>query len=188
MKPTLALLLISSLTLAPLGAAAGETAACATSGTACCATSTAKASGSTCSEASGPSVTFKLKRAGRTRTVAALMSLDGVKAVETCRDTRFTTVSFDKAKVCSDTILAAVKTAGGSVQARRASFAVDDLSCGACVTQVTKALHQVKGVADAQVCAVSKVAMVDFNPGKTCSGTILAALDQAGFKATEVVQ
>lgn len=195
MKKTLSFLLVSALAAAPLALTAGE-GACAASGSACCATkAVAKASGScsgatasACASASGPNVSVKLKRSHRAQALAALQSLEGVKSVETCSDTKFTTVSYDKEKVCSDKIMAAIRTAGGSVQAQRASFAVNDVACGECATKVTKALNKVKGVADAQVCPVSKVATVEYNPGKTCSGTILAALDQAGFKATEMVQ
>ncbi len=195
MKLPFALLLVSTLAAAPLTVTA-EDAACAAKGSACCAATkvSAKASGqcsgdaTACASAEGPSVSFKLKRSDRAKIMAALQSLDGVKSVDTCGDTKFTTVSFNKDKVCSDKIMAAVKSAGGSVQAQRTSFAVADISCGECADKVTKALSKVKGVADAHVCPVSKVATVDFNPGKTCSGTILAALDKAGFKATEMVQ
>lgn len=192
MKLTLSFLLVSALAAAPLALTAGEDAACATKGSACCATKSAgtctSSTAAACSSASGPNVSFKLKRSHRSQVLAALQSLEGVKAVETCSDTKFTTVSFDKEKVCTDKIMAAVKTAGGSVQSQRASFAVNDVACGECATKVTKALNKVKGVADAHVCPVSKVATVEYNPGKTCSGTILAALDQAGFKGSAVVQ
>ena len=161
------------------------TATCEASKT-CCASakSTASASG-TCSATKGNHVSFKLK-GGKTDSVnLALAKLEGVTAAETCCQSKFTTISFDKEKVCSSKIMAALKDAGYKIQTQRVTYAVEGLSCDACSTKVTKALSKLRGVSETKACTESKQAVIDFNPNRVTVETILATLDATGFKASE---
>ena len=118
---------------------------------------------------------------------AALTKIDGVSAVDTCSESKFTKVAYNKDKVCADTIMAAVKEAGYKIETRRVSFAVEGLTCGGCADKASQALSKVKGVSEASVCHESKVATVDYNPNRVKAEKLIAALDAVGFKATESI-
>ncbi|MBL9126254.1 MAG: cation transporter [Verrucomicrobiales bacterium] len=154
---------------------------------ACCATKATAAASGTCCASKGNHVMLKLKGGKSDSVSAALAKLEGVTAAETCSESKFTTISFDKEKVCSSKIMAALADAGYKVRTQRVTYAVEGLACGACSTKVTKALSKVRGVSDAKVCTESKQAVIDFNPNRVSVEKILAALDASGFKATEAV-
>jgi copper ion binding protein len=184
-------LIVASLALASLPVAlhAGEGATC-TSAKACCAATTAKceaSTASTCSASKGPQVTLKLKGGRNANLGTTLAKLDGISAADTCSESKFTTIRFDKDKVCASKIMAALQDAGYRIQTQRVTYAVEGMSCGACSTKVTKALSKLRGVSDAKVCAESKQAVIDFNPSRVSVDKILATLDASGFKASEAV-
>lgn len=184
-------LIVASLALASLPVAlhAGEGATCS-SAKACCATTTAakcEASASTCSASKGPQVTLKLKGGRNANVGTTLAKLDGVTTADTCSESKFTTIRYDKDKVCASKIMAALQDAGYRIQTQRVTYAVEGMSCGACSSKVTKALSKLRGVSDAKVCAESKQAVIDFNPGRVSADKILATLDASGFKASEAV-
>lgn len=184
-------LIVASLALASLPVAlhAGEGATC-TSAKACCASTAAKceaSTASTCSASKGPQVTLKLKGGRNANLGTTLAKLDGISAADTCSESKFTTIRFDKDKVCASKIMAALQDAGYRIQTQRVTYAVEGMSCGACSTKVTKALSKLRGVSDAKVCAESKQAVIDFNPSRVSADTILATLDASGFKASEAV-
>ncbi|MBL9136913.1 MAG: copper ion binding protein [Verrucomicrobiales bacterium] len=189
MKNSLRLFIVAATLAATPALLAGDAskeccAAKTTASAACCAASKATAStGASCSAAEGSYVMVKFKRANNNAIQKSLASLDGVSAVETCPETKFTKVAYSKDKVCSDKIMAAIKSSGYKVEAQRITYAVEGMACGACETKVAKALAKVKGVSESHVCSQSKQAVVDFNPNKVSSDAILAALDAAGFKA-----
>lgn len=193
MKNTLKLIVASAAFIVlPASLQAGE-ADCAASKSCCPAakatstsTSTSTESG-TCCASKGNYVMLKLKGGDADAISQTLTHVAGVSAADTCSESKFTKISFDKEKVCSSKIMAAIKDAGYKVQAQRVTYAVEGMSCGACSSKVTKALTKLKGVTDAKVCTESKQAVIDFNPKKVTVEKILATLDATGFKASEVV-
>ncbi len=162
---------------------AGKTPCCAAAKADCSATAKAEC----CATAKASAVTLKIKNADNAALTAALGKLDGVTSVATCAESKFTKVGYSKDKVGSDKIMAALKKAGYQIETQRVTYSVDGLACGACTDKVSKALIKVKGVSDQKVCAVSKTAVVDFNPNKVSAEKVMAAIDAAGFKATEGV-
>ncbi|MGE3308837.1 MAG: heavy-metal-associated domain-containing protein [Limisphaerales bacterium] len=176
LAPSLTLTAATETTCAASATCASATAATASTASACCA-----------SEAKGDYVLLKLKGGKRASLTQALAQVQGVGATETCGESKFTRISFDKEKACSTEIMAALKKSGYRVQAQRITYAVEGLACGSCATQVSKALSKVKGVSDAKVCSESKQAVVDFDPNKVSAEKILATLDATGFKASAMV-
>lgn len=63
-----------------------------------------------------------------------------------------------------------------------AQFKVSGMTCAACETSVTKALHAIEGVREASACAQSKVAKVTYLPGKVKDRDLATAIRRAGFK------
>lgn len=183
MKNSVAFLVAAAVFAAPVALFADDCGACPATKAAKSTTSTTCTSGQTCS-AKGNYVMLKIKGADQAAISKALAKLDGVTA-ETCNESKFTKISYAKDKACSDSIMTALKQGGQKVEAQRVAFAVDGLSCGACGDKVSKALSKVKGVSNAKVCMEGKMATVDFDPNKVSSSKVMAAIDAAGFKATE---
>jgi len=183
MKHPVALLVAAAVFAAPTALRADDCSACPSS-KAAKAVSTTSTSGQTCSASKGNYVMLKIKGADNTAITKALAKLDGVSA-ETCGDSKFTKITYAKDKACSDSIMSALKAGGQKVEAQRVTFAVDGMSCGACSDKISKALSKVKGVSETKVCSEGKVATVDFDPNKVSTAKVLAAIDAAGYKATE---
>lgn len=181
-------LIVASVALIALPAALQAGDSTCSSAKTCCATTAAKATASgTCCASKGNYVMLKLKGGDAGAISQTLGKVEGISSADTCSESKFTKIAFDKEKVCSTKIMAALKDAGYKVQAQRVTYAVDGLACGACTDKVTKALSKLKGVSDAKVCSESKQAVVDFNPSKVSTDKILATLDATGFKASEVM-
>ncbi len=172
---------LSALTLAPSVRAADQcpvaaaSAGCKVAGTGGCCAASAKAQ----------TVMLKIKGGDCAAIQKSLSRVAGVSAVETCSETKFTKVAYSGNKVGADKIVAAVRKAGYEVEARRVTFAVEGLACGACSEKVGQALSKVKGVSDNAVCHEAKTATVDFDPKKVTTQKLVAAIKAAGFSATE---
>jgi copper ion binding protein len=181
MKTPIRILLATALLALPLSLRAEE----------CCATKKAEcaagAASACCAKGGAQSVTLKIRNVDNAALQAKLAKVDGITGVETCSESKFTKVAFSKDKACADKVMAAVKKAGYRIEAQRLTFAVEGLACGACSDKVTKALSKVKGVSANHVCTESKTATVDFNPGKVSAEKVLAAIEAAGFKASEAM-
>jgi len=183
-------LLVASAALVILPASLQASDAACPATKACCAstpTSTTSTSSGTCCASKGDYVMLKLKGGDAGAISQTLAKVDGVSTADTCSESKFTKISFNKEKVCSSQIMSALKDAGYKVQTQRITYAMDGISCGASSTKVTKALSKLKGVSDTKVCSESKQAVIDFNPNKVTTEKILATLDATGFKASEVV-
>lgn len=152
-----------------------ECKATAAGGGACCASS---AKGTR-------SVSLKLRRVDDAALKQALAKVGGVTGVETCSESKFTTVSFAGDQACPDKVMTAVRKAGYRIQARKVTFAVEGLSCGACSAKVDQVLTKVRGVSEAHACHEGKTATVVFNPSRVSSEKLIAAIKAAGFEATE---
>jgi copper ion binding protein len=158
----------------------------ATSASAQCSASQACSASQQCDASKTQTVMLKLRNARDDAKLAkALAKLEGVSAVQTCSESKFTKVSYSGDKVCADKIMAALKDAGYKIKARRVSYAVEDLACGSCSEKLSTALNKVKGVSDAKVCHQSKMAVVDFDPAAVTGEKVLATIQASGYKATE---
>ena len=61
------------------------------------------------------------------------------------------------------------------------SLNVQGMTCGGCVASVTRVLKAVPGVADVAVTLQPGVARVTFDPGRTGSPALRAAIEAAGY-------
>ena len=188
MKRSLQILLASAaVAVLPLSLQAAGDADCAVCPLSKTTGTTTTAATATCSASKGNYVMLKLKGGDATAISQTLAKLDGVSAADTCCESKFTKISYNKEKVCSSQITAALKDAGYKVQAQRITYAVDGLTCGGGSDQVTKALSKLKGVSTAKVCSETKQAVVDFDPARVSAEKILATLDATGFKGSELI-
>ncbi len=165
------------------GCASAKAASCADAKTAQC----SEGKGAACCAAKTQNVSLKLKNADCTGLQKALSQVKGVGSVETCPDSKFTKVAYNKDQVKEAKILAALKKAGYQVEAQRVTYAVQGMACGSCADKISGVLSKVKGVAEAKVCSESKTATIDFDPAKVSSSKIMAAINGAGFKASESI-
>jgi len=62
---------------------------------------------------------------------------------------------------------------------------VDGMSCGGCVASVTRVLKATPGVGDAVVELAAKRATVTFDPARTSAAALHAAIDGAGYAASD---
>ena len=62
---------------------------------------------------------------------------------------------------------------------------VEGMTCGHCVMRVTKALEGIDGVKSAKVDLEKSEAEVTFKGDKLDSGTLIKAVEEAGYKARE---
>jgi copper chaperone len=61
------------------------------------------------------------------------------------------------------------------------SLNVQGMTCGGCVASVTRVLKAVPGVADVAVTLQPGVARVTFDPARTASPALRAAIEDAGY-------
>lgn len=182
------------LAAVPVAYAGGENCAAsakATKAGSTCSASTAAAltaNDGACCDADTQQVVLKVKESAcpvsTTGFSMAVAKLDGVKTVDTCGQSHLTKISYAGDKVCSSKILAALKDAGYHVEAQQVTLAVAGLAEGACTESLSKALTAVKGVSNANVCAVAKHAVVQFDPALVSQDSLAAAVDAAGYKAS----
>jgi|KBSSwiStaDraftv2_1062776.scaffolds.fasta_scaffold45889_3 copper chaperone len=62
---------------------------------------------------------------------------------------------------------------------------VDGMSCGGCVASVMRVLKATPGVGDAVVELAAKRATVTFDPARTSAAALKAAIDGAGYAASD---
>ncbi|MGE8523065.1 MAG: heavy metal translocating P-type ATPase [Acinetobacter pseudolwoffii] len=77
----------------------------------------------------------------------------------------------------------AVQKAGFDIQTDRIELAIEGMTCASCVARVEKALLKVDGVSTAQVNLATETAWV--NASHRQLPALIAAVEKAGFKATE---
>ncbi|CAN5498658.1 heavy-metal-associated domain-containing protein [soil metagenome] len=63
------------------------------------------------------------------------------------------------------------------------SFTVEGMSCGGCVSRVTRILKDIPGVADAHVTLDDKKAIVETNES-VAAETVVESLGKQGYKAS----
>ena len=62
---------------------------------------------------------------------------------------------------------------------------VDGMSCGGCIASVMRVLKATPGVGDAVVELAAKRATVTFDPARTSAAALKAAIDGAGYAASD---
>jgi len=62
---------------------------------------------------------------------------------------------------------------------------VNGMSCGGCVASVMRVLKATPGVGDAVVELAAKRATVTFDPARTSAAALKAAIDGAGYAASD---
>jgi mercuric ion transport protein len=72
----------------------------------------------------------------------------------------------------------------GSANLQRVVIPVEGMSCATCEVAVRRALKRVNGVASAHVSVATKNATVDYNPAKTNSDQLVAAINSTGYRAS----
>lgn len=65
------------------------------------------------------------------------------------------------------------------------SFTVDGMTCAACATRIEKGLNRIEGVSEANVNLASEQAKVVYDPAQTNMETIVAKIEQLGYKAEQ---
>jgi copper ion binding protein len=120
-----------------------------------------------------------------TKVKEALASLEGVGQAAACSKEKHVTVAYDAQKVKEKQLMAAIKKAGFNVTAETVELKVDGMTCGACSGKVSKALANLKGVQQQEVCHESGKAVVTFDPNSLSREKVLAAIDQTGFKIVQ---
>ncbi|HEY5991874.1 MAG TPA: cation transporter [Candidatus Udaeobacter sp.] len=72
----------------------------------------------------------------------------------------------------------------GSANLQRVVIPVEGMSCATCEVAVRRALKRVNGVASAHVSVATKNATVDYDPAKTNSDQLVAAINSTGYRAS----
>ena len=113
------------------------------------------------------------------RVETALQDTPGVDSVVVNLATNEATIVFDDTTVSIDNLVSSVDGAGYGVAEETATFAVDGMSCAACVSRVASALEQVPGVKSAVVNLATNEATVRHLslPHKT----LQEAVERAGY-------
>jgi Cu+-exporting ATPase len=84
------------------------------------------------------------------------------------------------------TLKAAVEKAGYAVGEQSLRLAIGDMTCASCVARVEKALKQVPGVLSAEVNLETETAQVTVVGGAATLPQLIAAVDKAGYRASEI--
>jgi len=85
---------------------------------------------------------------------------------------------------CSDPAEAQSSAAEGESERREVVLSVPDMNCPMCPITVRRALNGVDGVDEAEADLDTKQARVVFDPARTDSRALIAAIENAGFSAT----
>ena len=89
-------------------------------------------------------------------------------------------------EVTLNTLKAVVEKAGYAVGEQSLRLRIDDMTCASCVARVEKALKQVPGVLSAEVNLATETAQVAAVGGAVTLSQLIAAVDKAGYRASEI--
>ena len=64
------------------------------------------------------------------------------------------------------------------------TLGIEGMTCGGCVSSVTKVLQALDGVAKAEVSLEKKCAVVDYDPAKVGLAQFKHSVEEAGFEIT----
>ena len=129
----------------------------------------------------------------------ALTKVPGVKSADVSYEKGQAVVSYDPGATNPDAIRAAIDATGykaGEVISQTpqpsqpklatAVIGVEGMTCGSCAVTTRLALSKVNGVSSAEMSFEKKEAKVTYDPALVTPDRLKAAIDEAGFKATEV--
>lgn len=63
---------------------------------------------------------------------------------------------------------------------------IDGMTCGGCVSSVTRVLNETAGVSNAQVDLASGTATVQFDAAQTNATALISVVEDAGFDAAAI--
>ena len=120
------------------------------------------------------------------RVEKALAATPGVAAASVNFATEEASIRADP-KVSLSTLKAAGEKAGYAVGELTLRLKIDEMTCASCVARVEKALRQVPGVLSAEVNLAAETAEVGLVTGLATLAQLMAAIDKAGYRASESV-
>ena len=94
-------------------------------------------------------------------------------------------IDFDSTSTNADDLVQSIATAGFTVPTRSAEFAIRGMTCAACAARIEKALRRLPGVEPAVNLATER-ARVTFPPGSLAVSDLIAAIETAGYGASEI--
>ena len=119
------------------------------------------------------------------RVEKALAATPGVAAASVNFATEEVSIKADP-RVSLGTLKAAVEKAGYAVTEQTLRLKIDEMTCASCVARVEKALKNVPGVLSAEVNLATETAEVNVVGGMATPAKLLAAVDKAGYRASEI--
>ena len=115
----------------------------------------------------------------------ALAQVPGVRKVAVNLATESAAV--EGARLDAAALQGAISAAGYTVPTQRLRFAVQGMTCASCVTRIERALATVPDVLKAAVNLGTETANVELVSGAASVRDLLAAIQQAGYQATPIV-
>lgn len=120
--------------------------------------------------------------AGRVERV--LSRLEGVASAEVNLAAERAEVRYDAQRVTERDLIAAIEGAGYSVPASGLRLQLEGMTCTSCARRIDTALRGQRGIAAVRIDVTQETAHVDFLPGVTTPGDIVATIEDAGYGAT----
>ena len=80
-------------------------------------------------------------------------------------------------------VLSLALIANGLAETKKVDIPVKGMKCQECVEKITKALKDVKGVVEVDVCLKSKAAKVTFDPAQTNEAALESVIASVGYDA-----
>ena len=117
----------------------------------------------------------------------ALEEVDGVQRVSVNLAAEKAGVTFGDGSADLETLARAVEDAGYGIGSQKATLAIGDMTCAACVSHVEHALVETEGVLSASVNLATERASISYVPGVTGISDLRHAVQDAGYSVTAVV-
>ncbi len=94
-------------------------------------------------------------------------------------------VEYDPRRATVSALARAIREAGYRVGTARARFVIRGITCASCVTTIERALLATPGVIRAQVNVGTEEADVEYLPGASDVGAVIAAVGSAGYRVVD---
>ena len=120
------------------------------------------------------------------RVERALRKVPGVSEAQVNLATEKARIAYDPARTSPGALVETVRESGYDVRTTEAGFAVQGMTCAACVRRVERALMKVEGVLEADVNLATERASVRYVPGAVELADLEAAVRAAGYDVLEV--
>ncbi|SEJ40901.1 Cu+-exporting ATPase [Deinococcus reticulitermitis] len=119
------------------------------------------------------------------RVERGLSKVEGVEAASVNLATERASVTFDPARTNAAALVRQVEDSGYAAGVASESFAVEGMTCAACVGRVERALGKVDGVVGASVNLATERASVQYLPGTVSPAELHAAVREAGYEVPQ---